>query len=66
MIKSDEYCNIDGWPAEGDRMMYFKATAEIPLLQDTLIRIILIGLSKTHPVNGRDSIDLAEVLLILS
>lgn len=58
----EEYFGVDGWPAENERHIYFKATSEIPLLQESLIRIILIGLSKTHPLNGRDSMDLAEML----
>ncbi len=63
MINHEEYSMIDGWPAENERPMYFKVTSEIPLLQDTILRIFYIGRSKHHPLNGRDTIDLAEFLV---
>jgi len=40
-----------------------KATSEIPLLQDTLCHLFVIGISKQHPINGRDVIDLIECLV---
>jgi len=63
MVGHDEYYMTDGWPEEKDRPLYFKATSEIPLMHDTVIRIFLIGLSKSHPLNGRDTIDLTEMLV---
>ncbi len=41
---------------------FSKATSEVPLLQDTLVRLFLIGLSKSLPLNGPETIDLAEFL----
>ena len=52
-----------GWPDEASRNLYIKATQEIPLLQDTLCHIFVIGISKQHPINGRDIIDLVDVLV---
>ena len=63
MVPSEEYWRIDGWPDEASRNLYVKATSEIPLLQDTLSHIFVIGISKQHPINGRDIIDLAECLV---
>lgn len=63
MTSHDEYFLIDGWPGEVDRHVYFKAIAEVPLHQDTLMRILQIGLNKNLPLNGRDTIDLAEFLV---
>ena len=51
----EEYYNVDGWPGEGERHVYFKAIAEIPLFKDTLMRIFAIGLGPL-PLNGRDTI----------
>ena len=62
MVPTEEYWRIDGWPDEQCRNLYMKATSEIPLLQDTLCHIFVIGLSKQHPINGRDIIDLVECL----
>ena len=52
-----------GWPDEASRHLYVKATSEIPLLQDTLCHLFVIGISKQHPINGRDVIDLIDVLV---
>ncbi len=44
-------------------MFFFsQATSEIPLMQETVTRLFLIGLSKYHPLNGPDTVDLAEFL----
>ena len=52
-----------GWPDEASRHLYVKATSEIPLLQDTLCHLFVIGISKQHPINGRDVIDLIDVVV---
>ena len=33
LANHEEYFNVDGWPAENDRQLYYRVTAEIPLLQ---------------------------------
>ena len=63
MVPSEEYWRVDGWPDEASRNLYVKATSEIPLLQDTLCHIFVIGISKQHPINGRDIIDMVEILV---
>ncbi len=83
MVASDEYSHMDGWPAEGDRPLYFKvnlqwkytsysgiivfivnqAVLEVPLQQEALTHLFLIGISKSNPLNGREVIDLAEILI---
>jgi integrator complex subunit 1 len=59
----EEYWKVDGWPSENERNMLFKAVTDIPLLEDTLVHLFAIGMSKTHPINGRDTIDLVEYLI---
>lgn len=46
MGQADTYYKIDNWPQEVDRMSMLRLASEIPLLQHTLMRILLIGLSK--------------------
>jgi len=60
MVNMEEYFMTDGWPAENERPLYFKATSEIPLLQETLLRLLVIGLSKT---GGTDTISVVELLV---
>ena len=59
----EEYWRTDGWPMENERNILFKAVTDIPVLEDTLIHLFAIGVSKAHPINGRDTIELAEYLI---
>ena len=59
----EEYWRTDGWPMENERNILFKAVTDIPVIQDTLVHLFAIGMSKVHPINGRDTIDLAEYLI---
>lgn len=46
MGQADNYYKVDNWPQEVDRLSMLRLASEIPLLQHTLMRILLIGLSK--------------------
>ncbi len=59
----EEYFSVDGWPAESDRGLYYKATLEIPLLQDTMMQIFMMGLSRSIQFTARDTVTLAEMLV---
>ena len=59
----EEYFRMDGFPIEGDRPLFFKLTAEVPVQQETLLRIFLIGMSKSLPLNGQDCLTIAETLI---
>eukprot|EP00092_Neocalanus_flemingeri_P015764 GFUD01017066.1.p1 GENE.GFUD01017066.1~~GFUD01017066.1.p1 ORF type:complete len:2079 (+),score=577.03 GFUD01017066.1:73-6309(+) len=59
----EEYHRLDGWPAEGDRGLFFKLTSEVPVQQEAVLRIFLIGLSKTLPLNGQDCLTIVETLI---
>ena len=37
-------CRYDGFPFEADRPIFFKLTSEVPVQQETLLRIFLIGM----------------------
>jgi len=59
----EEYFKIDNWPVEADRALFFKLTSEIPVQQETVLRIFLIGLQKNLPLNGQDCLTLAETII---
>jgi hypothetical protein len=46
MEHPEQYYNRDMWPPENDRPLMFRLAADVPVLQNTLIRIFVIGLSK--------------------
>lgn len=46
MEHPEQYYNRDMWPPENDRPLMFRLASDVPVLQNTLIRIFVIGLSK--------------------
>jgi hypothetical protein len=46
MEHPEQYYNRDMWPPENDRALMFRLALDVPVLQNTLIRIFVIGLSK--------------------
>jgi integrator complex subunit 1 len=46
MEHPEQYYNRDMWPPENDRSLMFRLASDVPVLQNTLIRIFVIGLSK--------------------
>uniref|UniRef100_T1J830 Uncharacterized protein n=1 Tax=Strigamia maritima TaxID=126957 RepID=T1J830_STRMM len=63
MEQSDQYYNKDNWPPENDRMMMLRLASEIPVLEDTLMRLMIMGLSKDHPISSPDAHELVDQLI---
>lgn len=42
----EQYYKLDNWPPESDRVFYLRLISDVPLLQNTLLRLLLIGFSK--------------------
>ncbi|CAG0882989.1 unnamed protein product [Darwinula stevensoni] len=63
MEKGEQYYSLDNWPPEGERNFILRIAADVPLLQDTLMQILIIGLSKDHPVKAPDALELADQLV---
>ncbi|KAF5278356.1 hypothetical protein FQA39_LY05845 [Lamprigera yunnana] len=57
LAQPEEYYKIDSWPGENERNLFLRLASEVPVLQATLLRILLIGLSKEHPVGQNDVIE---------
>lgn len=59
----EHYYKVDSWPGENERILFLRLASEVPLLQATLLRILLIGISKENPINPNDVIEIAEQLI---
>ncbi|CAG2249830.1 INTS1 [Mytilus edulis] len=55
----EQYHNKDNWPPDVDRTL----AAEVPVLEDTLMRVLVIGLSPDLPLGPAESVDLADQLI---
>lgn len=47
----EQYYKLDNWPPESDRVFYLRLISDVPLLQNTLLRLLLIGFSKVCILN---------------
>lgn len=64
LIESQEqYCKLDNWPPETDRNFTFRFTQEVPLLEETLIRLLSMGLSKEHFLQPTEVIEIVDALI---
>ncbi|KAL4148797.1 hypothetical protein QTP88_002952 [Uroleucon formosanum] len=63
METSENYYKLESWPPEQDRTTIFRIATEVPLLQGTVITILMIGLSKEHPLNSPDALELVDQLI---
>ncbi|XP_022672380.1 integrator complex subunit 1-like isoform X2 [Varroa destructor] len=58
----EHYCR-DNWPPEQERGLYLRISSEMPVMEDTLLRILFIGMSKEHPATQTDAVELVDVLI---
>lgn len=63
MEPADQYFKTDSWPQEQDRTLLLRLASEVPLEQATLLRLLVIGLSKEHPLPPPDALHLADQLV---
>ncbi|XP_050499679.1 integrator complex subunit 1 [Diabrotica virgifera virgifera] len=61
--QAEHYYKVDNWPGENERNLFLRLTSEVPLLQTTLLRILLIGISKEHPITAQEAIDVCDQLI---
>ena len=48
MEQPEQYYNKDNWPIENERPVMLRLASEVPIQQQTLLRIFIIGLSKVN------------------
>ncbi|KAL8588066.1 hypothetical protein ACOMHN_012104 [Nucella lapillus] len=59
----EHYYNKDNWPPENDRNLMLRLVYEAPVLEDTVLRVILIGLTRDLPLKAQDALDLVDSLV---
>ncbi|CAH2044847.1 unnamed protein product, partial [Iphiclides podalirius] len=60
---AEAYSKADNWPPESERALTYRLCCEAPLPQNTLLRLIFIGLSKEIPVSPAEVFELVEQLV---
>ncbi|PIK40136.1 Integrator complex subunit 1 [Apostichopus japonicus] len=59
----DAYCSKDNWPPENDRSLLMSLLSEVPVEEDSLIRILIMGLTREIHLNPGDAIDLVDKMV---
>ncbi|KAG5319212.1 INT1 protein, partial [Pseudoatta argentina] len=59
----EQYYKLDNWPPESDRVFYIRLVSDVPLLQSTLWRLLMIGFSKENGITHSETLDLADLLI---
>jgi len=59
----ENYAKGDQWPPEPERMLLLNLISEVPLLQDTIWRIILIGAIKEMNFSIHDVVDIIDQVI---
>lgn len=62
METGEQYAK-DNWPSEADRSAMIRLATECPVLQGTLMRILVIGLSRELPLNPPDAVEFVDILV---
>ncbi|XP_061384409.1 integrator complex subunit 1 [Danaus plexippus] len=59
---AETYSKVDNWPPESERAVTYRLCCEAPLPQNTLLRLVFIGLSKASeiPVSPTEVFELVE------
>uniref|UniRef100_A0A2H8TLT6 Integrator complex subunit 1 n=1 Tax=Melanaphis sacchari TaxID=742174 RepID=A0A2H8TLT6_9HEMI len=63
MEAPEQYYKLESWPPEQDRTTIFRIATEVPLLQGTVLTILMMGLSKEHPLSSPDALELMDQLV---
>ncbi|XP_072168172.1 integrator complex subunit 1-like [Diadema setosum] len=57
------YCSKDNWPPETDRGLLLSLLSEVPVQEDTLMRLLIMGLERTIPLAAGEALDLVDKLV---
>ena len=60
---AEHYYKLDNWPAETDRAIYMRLVTEVPLLQQTLLQLLLLGFSKENGITHSEILDVVDQLI---
>ncbi|KAK2190119.1 hypothetical protein NP493_86g01019 [Ridgeia piscesae] len=63
MEKFEYYYKLDNWPPEIDRGLMLRLVCEVPVYENTLMRVLLMGLTRELQVSAVDSLELADQLV---
>ncbi|KAJ8668061.1 hypothetical protein QAD02_009724 [Eretmocerus hayati] len=59
----EQYYKPDNFPPDTERAFYMRMVSEVPLLESTLIKLIVVGFSKENGITHQEMLELADQLI---
>lgn len=63
LLPPELYSKGDQWPPEQERALLMRLVAEIPIQQESILYLILIGIKKEIPIKATDTMDALEQVI---
>ncbi|KAF6032449.1 INTS1 [Bugula neritina] len=63
MAHGEHYSKVDNWPTEADRKIMLRLASETPVLEDTLLRLLMMGMDGEYPLKASDALDVMELMV---
>ncbi|CAL1532926.1 unnamed protein product [Lymnaea stagnalis] len=60
---AEHYYNKDNWPPDSERGLMLRLASESPVMEDTLMRLLVIGLLRDLPLSAPDAVELVDQLI---
>ncbi|RUS89929.1 hypothetical protein EGW08_002281 [Elysia chlorotica] len=60
---AEHYYSKDNWPPESERGLMLKLASESPVMEDTLMRLLVIGLLPDLPLSAPEAVELVDQLV---
>jgi integrator complex subunit 1 len=54
----------DGWPPESEKNLFGRLCQEVGLQESSLVFILMMGLSKEHPVTCNEAVDIVDQIVL--
>lgn len=63
MQPAESYYKVDGWPPEPERHTILRLATETPVREDTIIRILIVGLTTGLPLSATEALDVSDLMV---
>ncbi|KAL7647180.1 UNVERIFIED_CONTAM: hypothetical protein RMT77_002438 [Armadillidium vulgare] len=63
MDQPEVYYHKDNWPTDGDRPLFFRLSSEVPLKEDALHHLLLIGVMKEQYIKPQEVLELTDKII---
>lgn len=60
---ADQYYKLDNFSPETEKNLYMKLVTNAPLMENTLLKLLITGFSKENPITHQEMMDFIEQLL---